>query len=259
MSRLTPSALVIAPLALLAITACSDAPVTSPRPSLELTNPTLQVQSANAMAHGTFKILINTASSRILGADGTAEPADFPGEGQAGSYCIYGGWYNVTPAHPEGHYTSGTMEQPHPHCVLAVDGASRTIVLEGISANRLRVNNRPDKIFFSSDETLKVEAKDPNNPQVGTTGTGVMEAWAIDAATDERVGRITIDLATQYAVSGQNIFKLAPTTESCGLAVDGAYDECLNKLVSAAYVPEPGAANAGEAQTVTGFLFWRLQ
>jgi hypothetical protein len=250
------------------VAACSDRTPTAPgAPGLELTDPGIRIDAGavNGHVYGSFRVGAGSGSATVI----TSGPANFPGHPPAGpGSCVNGLWYN-----PQGKPTSGSQSRPHPHCIQPA--AAIELVLEPISVcltsftpvkcgvkaakggvaagllftNALAGDQEADLIgFASSDPTVQSDRTDP---------TGVLTAYAIDAATlgttNHRVGTLTIDLA-QYASTEVNYLDL-DTSDGC--AMDATIvAPCLNRVIRAVYNPLPAPDGLGPTDlAVEGFLW----
>jgi hypothetical protein len=246
---------------LIGAAACSDelSLMAPAGPQFELTDPYAIVSRVDAMVSGSFSIPVydtpaggGNPSGRV--ADNRTHVPD-----HARGECEDGVWYN-----PQGRKTSGSSERPHPHCVGLITEPGdpvlvRTIILEPISVKiNSSTSNNNYQVYFAesikigeeSVDTLKVQQRHTQNDVVGV---GTMEAWAVDMATDVKVGRVTINLSTQYTQNGL----LVALPADCGDF--GVFSKCFNKTVVFAYTPEPGVQDAGTAGNVSGVLFWKYE
>jgi hypothetical protein len=243
----------VAGLAIL-VTACGETstPVGPASPSFELVDETkrLDADDVNAWVYGSFVIEVAGTPGGVI-MDG---PANFPGRPKDGpGWCLGGTWYNS-----QGKKTSGNVDRPHPHCIDTGEGTGAvSIILEPISAQSSSPGASGNEFLNFAKETEDGEVKfigqgGPNAPGT-TTGTGIIVAYAIDAATlggtPQRVGTITIDL-TQFTTSNADLF-----LENCTLGSDATV-RCLNKVIDAQYTPLAAPDGLGEAQAITGFLYW---
>ncbi len=209
----------------------------------------MDARRVNVSVRGTFQVLAGTPP-RVLGTGGRAEPANFPGHPPAGpGTCIDGRWFNA-----RGQGTSGSIENPHPHCFdPGTDGI--TIVLEPISSQltawadpartTLVLSNLDDVYVHHADRAFVCDTK----PCYQEGGWGVVAAYAIDAASGARVGIIKFPLTLKLEV-GQDPF-------DCSLDGDRDQAGCINFIYNASYNPlAPEEGGQGTPQSVSGFLYW---
>lgn len=235
----------------LILTACGPSAQMPTAPMMELVDVTRRIDAGlvNAHTYGTFAIAVPGGLTAIRSG-----PANFPGNPPGGpGTCIDGRWINS-----KGKPTAGSLTHPHPHCVRA--GTAMTIVLEPISS-RVRDPNQAcsgtgvcDFLYFSDpkDGNLDVQAFPGIKGGAGRTeGDGIVEAYAIDAATlgttNVRVGVITIDL-NQFDDPASNMFGTCDLDDTNTFA-------CLPMVASATYQPL-AIGGAGSLTTATGFLWW---
>lgn len=228
-------------------TACSDAgTVAGPEgPQFELTNPDdrLAAEAVNAHVYGTFSITFEASGG--TGAI-TSGPANFPGNPKNAGECDDGLWINA-----RGKRTSGSLENPHPHCV-GETSESVQVVLEPISAEYGTFGRGGQELVFSDDEELRVHLTGGGDHM---RGDGVVEAYAILASTlgdtNERVGILTFDL-DQYHSNNTDYF-----ADDCALDDSETAPQCLDLIISADYAPLSDPDGVGEAtDDVQGFLYW---
>ncbi|MBM4183888.1 MAG: hypothetical protein FJ207_06630 [Gemmatimonadetes bacterium] len=236
---------------------CIDVPSPSGPSGIEASRPDFELYDArqvmdarrvNVSVQGTFQVTSGTPP-RVLGAGGRVEPANFPGHPPAGpGTCLDGRWFNA-----RGHGTSGSMENPHPHCFdPGTDGI--TIVLEPISS-QLIASREPASttLVLSNLDDVYVHYEAPGStcqtkPCYQAGGWGTVAAYAINAATNQRVGIIKFPLTLQK-VSGDPF--------ECTLDGDPAQTGCINFIYTASYNPlPPEEGGQGTPQPVTGFLHW---
>lgn len=232
--------------------ACSDLPTRSTPADLtvnkELVDPAERrpPDAINAHVYGTFALRFGGDGPSVI----TSGPANFPGNPPAGpGTCDNGLWIN-----PAGKPTRGDSETPHPHCVSS--SSSVTVVLEPISAFYSGFSDQRfdywqllfghDKAAIQITQTLEQSRE---GELVSVQGTGVVLAYAIDAATlgttNRRVGTLLIDL--KYYSGFARLF-------DSGCTVDGTVTACLNQVVTAVY--KPFADGVGVPTSVTGFLWF---
>jgi hypothetical protein len=240
-------------------------------PNLELVDldQRIDADDVNAHVYGSFALSFDEEGPGGIGPIKSG-PANFPGNPKNAGTCDDGLWINA-----QGKRTSGSLERPHPHCVGETEGGTVTVwvVLEPISAINDRIGQDNENLQLAADrpdgDVRAVRGNPPPAPPpVGTEGRGIIEAYAIDAATigsgnPKRVGVLTIDLA-QYDHNSTNYF-----LEDCSLTVSETYFRCLNTPIVADYMPLDGDDGVGYpisladwdeqadgAYPVTGFLYW---
>jgi hypothetical protein len=250
---------VLAVVVALAVPACHDAP-TGLAPgdaSFQLVDESIRVMGANVTVHGTFVAEVSgQVQTRVLGSEKdehgnfVPEPANFParGEAQRGT-CVGGRWHN-----PQGRPTSGSLTNPHPHCVEVVQGEALNVVLETIDAEYRERNGGASKFLILSNEEPDDPRCDPQDEPGPVTyvgnggkGCGSILAWGVREGTAERVGLFEIDLA--------QFFYAPPDLFDCTLG-SGAESGCLNHLVAATY--RHGPDGSGAPIEVEGMLYWVL-
>ena len=253
------AARVVLALFLLSCTEPPSAPTGDHGASLELVSESERLHSSivNVAVRGTFQVFGGTPP-RVLGLSGE-EPARFPGRGTSGpGTCIDGKWYN-----PRGHATSGSPAQPHPHCWdPGADGM--TIVLEPIAGQltgpeaggptQLLLGERDDpkmpESIFARWMPKSIKCIEPCDAM---QGAGTVYAYAVDAATNTRVGTLKFWLGELSTTTiPENLFE-------CTVGGEPGQDGCLDYIFGANYDPlPPDKGGVGEPQHVTGFLYWHL-
>ncbi len=250
----------ISPAALtpLVLAACVDAPLgpsstSENSPAFELVDPrqVMDVKRANVDVFGTFQVLSGTPP-RVLGAGGTPESANFPGHPPLGpGTCLDGRWYNA-----RGHATSGSMENPHPHCFdPGTDGI--TIVLEPISSQLIGPTEAGRTTLVLSNQDDVYIHHDPKSecferPCYQEGGWGSVAGYAVNAATNQRVGILKFELTPLPVDPRFDPF-------ACSLEGDPIQNGCINFIYTASYSPLPAEQGGqGTAQKVSGFVYWLL-
>jgi hypothetical protein len=222
----------------------------------------------NAHVYGSFVITFEGEPAVLGGGVG----ANFPGKGKSGSgTCgeadkpdLNGVWFN-----PQGRRTSGSPDNPHPHCV-GTGGGSVEVVLEPISVENANVGEDDEFLRFTARDGqgvgfnydgVRIQGSGGRN----TNAAGVIEAYAILASTlasgdPVRVGILTIDLE-QFKLDGANLF-----ADKCVLDEAEYGPRCLNKVILADYAPwgDNGVGRIVNAtdeesddyEAISGFLFW---
>lgn len=224
----------------------TDAPM-AVRTSAELYDATkrVAVNDINARVYGTFAIEFGSEGGYEVILSGEA---NFPGKPKGGpGWCDNGLWINS-----QGKRTAGSLDHPHPHCVRTGDGTEAvTVVLEPISVrHNIAGGSGNENIEFAATDADGLVSRVGGGGNPHTEAQGTIVAYAIDIATNKRVGLLTIDLS-QYAHASLNYFDSDCT-------IDGeSYARCLNKVILADYAPLAGPDGVGEATAdVSGFLYW---
>jgi hypothetical protein len=251
--RLVVLAVVVA----LAVPACHDAPtgLAPGEASFELLDETIRITTANAAVHGTFMVELSGVQTRVLGSEKDeggnfiAEPANFPAKGlaQRGT-CVAGLWVN-----PQGRPTSGSLSNPHPHCVEVLHGDPFNVVLESIDAEYRESSGGAKFLILSNEEPVDEQCDPSEEPgpvtYVGNNGKGCgsVLAWGVEEGTDIRVGHFEIDLAQFHGAP--------PELFNCNLLLD--VDGCLNddRIVA---IYRHGLDGTGAPNEVEGVLYWGL-
>lgn len=219
-------------------------------PDLELIDERqiMDAHRVNVSVRGTFQVVAGTPS-RVLGAGGREEKANFPGHPPAGpGTCLDGRWYNA-----RGQETSGSVDHAHPHCFDPGSGGM-TIVLEPISSEFIRSFARATLVLSNlNDLYVHHEANPTLCPEREVCfqqgGWGTVAAHAIDAATGRRVGFLSLPLTVDPRVDAF----------TCTLDGDPAQTGCINYIYTAFYKPAPiEQGGQGDPQFVSGFLYWSV-
>jgi hypothetical protein len=233
--------------------ACVDA--TPPaQPAFEITNVAKRLDPSlvNAHVYGSFRVDGGGTTPAAI----TSGPANFPGAPKAGpGTCLNGRWYNS-----QGKPTTGSLSQPHPHCIKP--SASIELVLEPISACYTEFPSTPCPVGPDPDfTTVRLsfgQSLLEGYSSLAETGTIFhgLTGYAIDATTlgttNKRVGTLTIapsqysSLTIDYLPSGPATCTIDPTQIS----------PCINKIVSATYTPLPAPDGLGPSDaSVAGYLW----
>ena len=261
--------LALLPIAALAFTAACDdtkSPVAPSDANFELVDKTIRVDASQVNAHvcGTFTVTVPGTPGYVLGMEGVVA-GRVPGNSKPLGTCDTGMWFN-----PQTKKTAGSESKPHPHCFVP-GTEDLEIVLEPISVawgnpgqsdnEFLRFTSGEDgaKVKFvgagNSDPTGNGNGNGNNDSETKshTKGDGVIEAYAILASTlgttNQRVGIITIDLATEFTKQDGNMF-----SSDCTFGTDAV--RCLPEIITASYRPLTVGGLGLAADAVTGQLWW---
>lgn len=229
-------------------TACDHADtVAGPEgPQLELTDADLRLDAGDVNAHvyGTFAITFEGSTTGVI----TTGTANFPGNPKNAGECDDGLWIN-----PRGKRTSGSLENPHPHCV-GEGSETVQVVLEPISAMYSTFGQAGQRLDLA-DPSEEEQVAHLTGGGDHSRGEGTVVAYAIDASTlgdtNDRVGTLTFEM-DQYHANNTDYF-----AEDCDLGDSETAPRCLDLIISADYAPLPDPDGVGEAtDDVQGFLYW---